>query len=53
MNEIKLCPCNSSGCPSIQYVDGKIKIIDDYGGEVVMELNEAELIADALKSFDE
>jgi len=48
---IKLCPCNNSGCPSIQLIDGKIKITDDYGGEVLMEINEAELITKALKEL--
>ena len=51
--KIKLCPCNNSGCPQIEFLEGKIKIIDDYGGEVTMELNEAELIAEALKNFSE
>jgi hypothetical protein len=53
MNEIKLCPCNSSGCPSIKLEEGKVIIIDDYGNSVTMEINEAELIADALKNLDE
>ena len=51
--KIKLCPCNSSGCPTIEKIDDKVKIIDDYGGEVTMEINEAELIAEALKNFEE
>lgn len=51
--KIKLCPCNNSGCPIIEKTNGKIKITDDYGGEVLMEINEAELIADALRNFEE
>ena len=51
--KIKLCPCNSSGCPTISKESGKIKITDDYGGEVTMEINEAELIAEALRNFEE
>ena len=53
-DKIILCPCNSSGCPSIEKLnDLEVKIVDDYGGEVTMKINEAELIAEALKNFGE
>lgn len=48
LNSVKLCPCNSSGCPSVSLSNGIIKIIDDFGGEVQMTLEEALLIQNAL-----
>lgn len=49
IQSVKLCPCNSTGCPSVQLEDGgKIRIKDDFGGEVVMTLEEALLIQNAL-----
>ncbi len=47
-NSIKLCKPGSC-CPIITLTDSKIKIFDDFGREVEIKLEEAEMIADALK----
>ena len=52
MNEIKLCPCNSSGCPEIKLEGDTVIITDDFGGEVKMTLEEAKLINDAIRLFE-
>jgi hypothetical protein len=52
MESVKLCPCNSSGCPTVEKSDGKIKIKDDFGGEVVLTIEEALLIQNALDELD-
>lgn len=45
---VKLCPCNNAGCPSVEKVGENIKIIDDFGCEVVLTIEEAFLIQGAL-----
>lgn len=47
-NAIQLC-CKAGSCPIITLNDSKIKIFDDFGREVEIKLEEAEMIADALK----
>jgi formylmethanofuran dehydrogenase subunit D len=44
----KLCPCNKSGCPTIEKDGESIKITDDYGDSVIMTVEEAKEIADAI-----
>ena len=48
---IKLC-CGGRGCPTIQKKNNKEVIItDDYGNKVIMKIDEAALITNALKEL--
>jgi hypothetical protein len=47
-NSVKLCPCNQSGCPTIEKNGEDIKITDDYGDSVKMTLEEAKEMVEAL-----
>ncbi len=44
---IKLC-CGGRGCPELTIEGNKVKITDDYGKSVLMEISEAKLINGAL-----
>ena len=52
IHTIKLCPCNNTGCPTVSKEGDRIKIVDDFGGEVTMTFEEALLIQDALDKLD-
>lgn len=47
-NSVKLCPCNQSGCPTVEKDGENIKIIDDYGDYVNMTIDEAKELAAAI-----
>lgn len=48
---IKLC-CGGRGCPTIEKKDTKYIIIkDDFGGQITIKAEEAELIQEALKQL--
>lgn len=49
---VKLCPCNNSGCPSVEKEGENVKIKDDFGGEVTLTIEEALLIQNALDKLD-
>lgn len=45
-NSYKLCCRN--GCPTITFENQKVNIKDDFGGEVKMTLEEAEMLTTAI-----
>lgn len=45
---VKLCPCNKSGCPTLEKDGDVIVITDDYGDSVKMSIDEAKEMAEAL-----
>lgn len=48
---IKLC-CGGRGCPTIQKKNSKEVIItDDYGNRIIIKIDEAKLISNALKEL--
>lgn len=48
-NSIKLC-CGGNGCPVIEDLgDGRVKITDDDGKEIIVKKEEAKLISPALE----
>lgn len=47
-NSVKLCPCNPSGCPTLEKDGENIKITDDYGNTVTMTFDEAREMAEAV-----
>tara|TARA_R110002020_G_scaffold22733_2_gene76436 strand:+ start:1213 stop:1371 length:159 start_codon:yes stop_codon:yes gene_type:complete len=49
--KIKLC-CGGKGCPTIELKNKKEVIIkDDYGNQVIMKIDEAKLITNAIKEL--
>tara|TARA_R100000805_G_C3585633_1_gene88492 strand:- start:711 stop:890 length:180 start_codon:yes stop_codon:yes gene_type:complete len=51
-NQVILCCNTKGGCPTIEKIeDNKITIKDDYGNSVIMSLEEAKLIPQALKQI--
>jgi hypothetical protein len=49
---LQLC-CGGNNCPVVNKVDdAKVEIIDDDGNKVTMKLDQAKLIADAVKVFE-
>lgn len=52
-NKIRLCGCNSNGCPTIELIeDDYILIEDDFGQSVKIKKEEAALISEALGYFE-
>lgn len=51
--KVTLCCGRDKSCPvvSVENTD-QIKIVDDYGGSVVMEKDQAKLIGQALKELE-
>ncbi len=47
-NSVKLCPCNKSGCPTVEKNGENVKITDDYGDYVNMSIEEAKELAAAI-----
>jgi len=47
---IKLC-CGGRGCPELTIEGNKVKITDDHGKFIRMDIGEAKLINDALKKL--
>jgi|TARA_R110002051_G_C8597939_1_gene479939 hypothetical protein len=47
---IQLC-CGSKRCPVLSLEGNKVRITDDYGKSVVMEVPQAKMISDALKEL--
>ena len=49
---LQLC-CGGNNCPVVNKIDEtKVEIIDDDGNKVTMKLDQAKLIADAVKVFE-
>jgi hypothetical protein len=49
---LQLC-CGGNNCPVVNRIDEtKVEIIDDDGNKVTMKLDQAKLIADAVKVFE-
>lgn len=51
MNGIKLCPCNSNGCPEVKLEGETVFILDDFGDSIKMTLEEALLFNDVLEEL--
>ena len=47
---VKLC-CGGRGCPELTIEGGKVKITDDHGKSIRININEAKLISGALKKL--
>ena len=47
-SSVKLCPCNKSGCPTIEKDGDNVKITDDFGDSVKMSMDEAKELAEAV-----
>jgi len=47
-SSVKLCPCNKSGCPTVEKLENTIIITDDYGDSVKITVEEAKEIAEAV-----
>lgn len=51
-NSIILC-CGRGRCPELSFTqDGLVKIIDDFGGEIKIEQDQALLISKAIKKLN-
>lgn len=51
-NSVRLC-CGKRGCPVVEDLgNGKVKITDDYGKEVIMSKEEAKLVSDGVKVLE-
>ena len=48
---IQLC-CGSKRCPELSIEGGKVRIKDDYGKSIVMDIAQAKLISKALKDLE-
>lgn len=49
---LQLC-CGGNNCPVVNKIDQtKVEIVDDDGNKVVMKLEQAKLIADAVKVLE-
>ena len=51
MQSVKLCPCGGN-CPTVEKLDGKVKITDDFGGEVTLTFEEVLDIQNALDKLE-
>lgn len=52
-NSVKLC-CNGNGCPVVTDLgNGLVEIKDDNGDKIVIKKEEALLVSDGVKTFDD
>ena len=47
---IRLC-CGSKRCPMLSLEGNKVRITDDHGKSIVMEVSQAKMVSDALKEL--
>ena len=47
---IQLC-CGSKRCPTLSLEGNKVRITDDHGKSIVMEVSQAKMVSDALKEL--
>lgn len=41
--------CSGNCCPTVEYSEGFIKIVDDFGGEIKVSVKQAEFLTEAAK----
>ena len=47
---ILLC-CGGKACPVLSLEGNKVRITDDYGKSIIMEVDQAKMVSDALKKL--
>lgn len=49
LSENKVSICCSANCPEVSFEEGFIKIVDDFGGEIKVTVEQAEFLTEAAK----